>query len=159
MQKGLGFYIRRLDNLMRHRMDQTRAKADVDNITGLHGFLVGYLCHHEGEKVYQRDMERDLKMGRSTLTAILQLMEKNGLILRSQAQCDARMKEICLTEKARSMAMEFQQEIHRTESLMEEGISKEELEAFRAVLLQMIANLEKQEPCGSGNEDTCSKNC
>ena len=154
LQKSISFYIRRLDNLVRHRMDQSQAKASMDNITGLHGFLVGYLYHHQDKPVYQRDLERDLKMCRSTITAVLQLMEKNGLIVRTGVPDDARKKQIHLTDRARTLAADFQREIHETERLMEEGIREDDLRVFQTVIHQMIENLEKQEPQGSGNEET-----
>ena len=37
MQKEVSFYIRRLDNLMRHRMDQSQAKACVETPYGTAG--------------------------------------------------------------------------------------------------------------------------
>ena len=133
-------------------MDQSQAKACVDKVTGLHGFLVGYLYHRQDQPVFQRDLERDLKMCRSTVTAVLQLMERNGLIQRTGVPGDGRKKQIHLTELARSMAKDFEREIEETERLMKEGIGEEDLRVFQSVLHQMITNLEKQEPTCSGNE-------
>lgn len=50
------------------------AAEHIDEVTGMHGWLIGYI-ERQGD-VYQRDVEKRFNMRRSTVTKMLQLMEK-----------------------------------------------------------------------------------
>ena len=63
-------------------------------------WVIGYLSEHEGKDVFQRDLEEEFSVRRSTATGILQLMEKNELITREPVSHDARLKKLVLTPKA-----------------------------------------------------------
>ena len=49
--------------------------------------------------VYQKDIEEEFQIRKSTATGILKLMEKHGFIRRESAQQDARLKRIVPTKK------------------------------------------------------------
>ena len=49
--------------------------------------------------VFQRDIEREFSITRSTVTNILQLMERKGYIERRSVPQDARLKQLVLTEE------------------------------------------------------------
>ena len=51
-----------------------------DSATGVQSWIVRYLYDHGEEDVFQKDLESQFSVRRSTMTTILQLMEKNGLI-------------------------------------------------------------------------------
>ena len=53
--------------------------------------------------LYQKDVEEEFKIRRSTTTGILQLMEKNGFIYRESVAKDARLKRIIPTKKAEAL--------------------------------------------------------
>ena len=50
--------------------------------------------------MFQRDLQAHFSVRRSTVTGLLQLMEKKGLITRSSVAQDARLKKIQLTPRA-----------------------------------------------------------
>ena len=54
---------------------------------------------HRDEPVFQRDIEREFSITRSTVTNILQLMERKGYIQRLSVPQDARLKQLVLTEE------------------------------------------------------------
>ncbi len=49
--------------------------------------------------MFQRDIEREFSITRSTVTNILQLMERKGYIERRSVPQDARLKQLVLTEE------------------------------------------------------------
>ena len=100
---NLGIALRNVNILIKRSMENSPVKKEMDNVTGMHGYIIGYLKSRGSEDVFQRDVEQRFSMRRSTATAILQLMEKNGLIIRSAVDYDARLKRIQLTEKAERM--------------------------------------------------------
>lgn len=141
-KEHLGFDIRTLSLLIKRFIDDNGNKQYVDNLTGMHGWVIGYLYENRDRDIYQRDLESQFSIRRSTATGILQLMEKNDLIHRVSVESDARLKKLVLTEKALDLHKMVEADRERTEEKLIQGIDKEELEVFRRVLKKMIQNME-----------------
>ncbi len=141
-KEHLGFDIRTLSLLIKRFIDDNGNKQYVDNLTGMHGWVIGYLYENRDRDIYQRDLESQFSIRRSTATGILQLMEKNDLIHRVPVESDARLKKLVLTEKALDLHKMVEADRERTEEKLIQGIDKEELEVFRRVLKKMIQNME-----------------
>lgn len=95
--------------------------------------------------VFQRDIEREFEIRRSTATGILQLLEKKGLVSRECVPQDARLKKIVPTEKAAAMRESMIQHIMETETILAEGIPPADYEICVRVLKQMSENLTRKE--------------
>ena len=145
MNRSIGMECRCVSNLVRRKMGETEAIKESQELTGMHGFVIGYLYNHQGEDVYQRDLEKRFEIRRSTATQMLSLMEKNGLILRQSVPHDARLKRLVLTEKAVDLHKNVVKEIEKIEGLLISGISQEELQTFFAVIDKVKANLTAKE--------------
>ena len=96
--------------------------------------------------LYQRDIEEEFRIRRSTASGILKLMEKNGFIYRKSVARDsvardARLKQIVPTEKAEKFRMDILMNIKETERRLTEGIPKPDLEVCLKVLRHMLLNL------------------
>lgn len=60
---------------------------------------LGYLSiMRDGEDVYQRDIETFFKLRRSTVSSLLNTLERKGLLRREPVPHDARLKKLVLTE-------------------------------------------------------------
>ena len=81
------------------------------------------------------------KSFKSTVTGILQLMEKNGFIYRESVEKDARLKRIVPTKKAEALRPSILSHINESEAQMTQGISKKDVAVCKQVLLQMLQNL------------------
>lgn len=91
--------LRRVDNLIFRKVNQVARANGVEQTTPMHGWIMGYLYRHRDEPVFQRDIEREFSITRSTVTNILQLMERKGYIERQSVPQDARLKRLLLTEE------------------------------------------------------------
>ena len=145
MNRSIGMECRCVSNLVRRKMGETDAIKLSQELTGMHGFVIGYLYNNQHQEVYQKDLEKRFEMRRSTATQMLSLMEKNGLILRQPVLHDARLKKLVLTDKAVQMHKEVVKEIERMEGLLTKGVSQEELATFFAVMDKVKANLTSKE--------------
>lgn len=141
-RETIGFDIRTLSILIKRYIDGSATKQYVDNLTGTHGWVIGYLYDNRDHDVYQRDLETQFSIRRSTATGILQLMEKNELILREPVESDARLKKLVLTEKALDIHKMVEEDRKRTEEQLTKDIDAQELAIFRKALKQMIRNME-----------------
>ena len=83
--------LRRVDNLIFRRLNQFSRANGVEQTTPMHGWIIEYLYRHRDEPVFQRDIEREFSITRSTVTNILQLMERKGYIERQSVPQVARL--------------------------------------------------------------------
>ena len=75
--------------------------------------------------VYQKDIEEEFRIRKSTVTGILKLLEKNGFIRRESVPQDARLKRIVPTARAEALRPQILEQLGRTEALLMEGIPEE----------------------------------
>ncbi len=130
---------------MKRAVDAFKARSHGEKCTGTHGWVIGYLYENRHKDVFQRDIEKQFSVRRPTMTAILQLMEKNGLILREKCETDARLKRIKLTPLALGVHEQHERDIEAFENYIREGVSAEELETFFKVLEKISNNVETAE--------------
>ncbi|MGN0691004.1 MAG: MarR family winged helix-turn-helix transcriptional regulator [Oscillospiraceae bacterium] len=116
----------------------------VDEVTATHGFILGYLSDHSDQDIFQRDLEAHLKIGRSSVTTVLNLMEKNGYVTRSLVDKDGRLRKISLTEKGTSMNLRIRKIIDRMESSLLDGLSESEKAQLYELIEKVRSNAEKQ---------------
>ena len=111
--------------------------------TAMHGMFIGYIFEKtkEGKDVYQKDLEREFSLRRSTATEILKLMEKNGFIEKKNVPNDARLKKLVLTEKALSEHANAVEGIKLMEQKITKGLSQEELDVLYKILCKIKNNL------------------
>lgn len=141
-EKEIGFQLRTVSNLIRRNFEKLSSFKKSQCLTGAHGWVIGYLYDNRHRDVYQRDFEAEFQIRRSTITNMLKLMEKNGLILRVGVEGDARLKKIVLTKKAVEMQAEISNDIFALEQKMAKGITEKEKEVFFRTLKKIKANLE-----------------
>ena len=92
--------------------------------------------------VYQRDVEGMFGVSRSTVTGMLQQMEKEGLIRRGSVQGDARLKSLIPTQKAIELDAQVNGCLRRAEQCLTQGLTEAQLAAFKEAAAQMSANLD-----------------
>ncbi len=142
MERRVGFEVRTISNLIKRHVDNLPTIKAAESVTGIHGWMIGYLYNHQHQDVYQKDIEEQFSIRRSTATVILQRMEKNGLIMRQPVAHDARLKKLVLTEKAIKVQEQIELEILAFEKRLVEGITKEEIEIFYKIADKLKKNLE-----------------
>ena len=141
MDKDCGMWI----NVLFHKLRKyNNANMQSLGITGVQSRVMHYILVKcvEGP-VFQRDVERAFGLSRSTATGILQLMEKNGLILRESVHNDARLKSLVPTEKAAHLDAQIGESLRRTEQRLTRGLSSAQLTLFLETAARMSANLDR----------------
>ena len=136
----MGHRIRKLDNMLKRNMQLALSGQGVDEVTAMNGFIIMYLHHHADQAIYQRDIEKEFKIGRSAVTNILTRMEENGFIHRETDGSDARLKRLTLTAKGEEQCQLLNSTIEWLNSKQQEGISRQEQEQFFATLEKIEGN-------------------
>lgn len=141
MEKDCGMWIHVLSHTLKKRMN---ANMQSLGLTGVQSRIMHYILVKCADgPVFQRDVESAFGMSRSTATGILQLMEKNGLILRKSVASDARLKSLVPTDKAAHLDAQIGESLRQTEQRLTEGLSDEQIAQFLETVAHMSANLEK----------------
>ena len=108
--------LRRVNNLIFRKIGQIARTNGVEAVTPMHGWIM----------VFQRDIEREFSITRSTVTNILQLMERKGYITRQSVEQDARLKQLVLTEKGRQFHEDTMRAFHQTDEYVAGLLTEEE---------------------------------
>ena len=129
--------MRRVNNLIFRKINQFHRENGVENVTPMHDWIMSYLYWHKEEPVYQRDIEREFSITRSTVTNILQLMERKGYIERQSVPQDARLKRLVLTAEGALLHEKTMRSLHQTDEFVSALLTPEE----NAELLRLLNKL------------------
>ncbi len=137
----------KLIHMLSHQLKRHNSESEESSdLTHIQRHILNYVLFESlGRDVYQKDLEEAFHIRKSTVTGILQLMEKNGFIKRESVEKDARLKRIVPTSKAEKRREKIMENIRATEQRLETGISKQDLETCRFVLKRMLQNLSENE--------------
>lgn len=140
--REIGYEIRVLNNTIRNSINSMKLNKDIESnphTTRLHAWVIGFVFHSKNP-VYQKDIETEFQIKRSTASTLLTSMEKNGLITRRSVDHDARLKQVILTDKARKMHETFLVTAKKVEENLARGLSDEELRNFFSTLDKISDN-------------------
>ena len=144
-EEQIGFIIKELSRLIDRSIYQKSMRSTTgDSATAMHGWMIGYLYHRKGEEVFQKDMEADFHMAKSSVTAALQGLEKGGYIKRVPVERDGRLKKIVLTQEGERFHQNVEVAILDMEQHLTDGLDSEQITMFFATLEQIKSNLEEQ---------------
>ena len=142
-QRRIGYAVKSVSNLVKQCIDQTIAKSGTTGVTGMQGWIIGYLYRRrDAQDFFQHDLEIEFNIRRSTASGILQRMERDGLITRSPAAHDARCKQILLTPKAIGIHERIISAIDQVEASITDGLADDEIETFFRILDKIKLNLQ-----------------
>lgn len=145
-EEHIGLYINKLSKNIRYAANMEISQGN-ETVTGEQCRLMGYISRrlNMGEDVYQRDIEHEFGVKRSSVASILSNLEKGGYILRQGEESDKRIKKIILTEKGVALSEKMKNNIQRLENVISSGMSKEEKETLLRLVKKAINNVESSE--------------
>ena len=98
-QYPIGLHINKLSRLISRKVDAAVLSAIDDNITVSQAYVIDFITDNNDRDVFQKDLEMEFDLKRSSVSLMLNNMEKHDLIKRVPVAEDARLKKIILTEK------------------------------------------------------------
>lgn len=137
MEETFGSKIHCISHVLKRNIDR---KVEQFGVTGVQVRILGYIASEsKAREVYQRDIEEAFDRRRSTVTNVIQNLEKNGFIKRESVESDARLKKVVLTEKGKKVDEIVYRTIVEEEEKLLGDMTKEEMEQFYT-LLQKVAD-------------------
>lgn len=146
----IGRQIAEINNLIHRRIQKNKLKncIECEENSGLsHSStcIIAYLYDHNDVDTFQRDLEREFNVRRSTMSKVLTVLEQKGYIKREEVCSDRRLKKIVLTQKASLIADEVKHRRTRLEEILADSLTEEELEAFYKTCEKIKENLSKED--------------
>ncbi|MBS5587620.1 MAG: MarR family transcriptional regulator [[Clostridium] spiroforme] len=141
-KKKIGAEIRVLANLIGRNLNDINFGDECYNLTGPQTLILAYLYRRQNDDVFQKDIELEFNVRRSSATGVLKCLEANGFIRRESINRDARLKKIILTKKAYKHREVLERHIDELEKILVSGLSQQEIDDLIKILGKIKRNLE-----------------
>lgn len=98
-----------------------------------------------GESVCQKDVEKKINLRASSVSSLISNLERNGFLIRTVSEGDARTKFIELTEKGKAVCFKNKQLMDECDGIIQAALTEEEQEEFEHLLNKILDSFSKQE--------------
>lgn len=138
--RAFEFYLMNIGHSMRQRAD---VKLIPYNITNQQARLLGYLDEQlkQGKEFHQKELEQVIRLRGSSITSLLQGLERRGFITRSVGSEDGRTKHISVTAKGTALIDEMENVFQEGQILLLKGMTDEDKESYQRLLKISYENL------------------
>ena len=143
MRRIVGYEIKTLENLITRKILMTAKDAGYPALTTVQIRIMRYLFLNKDKEIYQKDIEKNFVVRRSTASGIIDTMEKNGMLKRVNTDLDLRSKRIVITEQYAGKMELLEGLINKFQDELLDGVTDSELNTFFSVIDKMKENLEK----------------
>ncbi|MDY5213036.1 MarR family winged helix-turn-helix transcriptional regulator [Intestinibacter sp.] len=141
-QYPIGLHINKLSRIISRKVDAAVFNAIDDNITVSQAYVIDFITDNTDRDIFQKDLELEFGLKRSSVSLMLNNMEKSDLIKRVPVPEDARLKKIVLTEKASEISKKISVAIDSVESRIAESLSEDEVHLFLNMLNKIRTDIE-----------------
>ena len=113
------------------------------NMSGTQGRVLHFILSNNGD-VFQKDIEKCLKLTNPTVTGIVKRLEEKEMIARVPSEQDARYKCLHVTEKGKEVICKsFKFGANNIEKQLSKGMTDEEVKMFKDLLYRALKNMEE----------------
>lgn len=137
----IGLRLRGLQNEMARYLDQRARELGIDEVSMSNIWVLRVLAENGGHDVFQKDLEAECGLARSTVTGIVKQMERQGLIRRESVPDDLRLKKLTLTDAGMSLHLTMMRLLGAFERTLTRGFSEEELAVLDGMISRIQDNL------------------
>lgn len=138
-KNSIGLILRTTDKSLERALDsELRERC---KLTGGQWKVILVLAIREG--ISQKELADLISVESPTLVPIIDKMEKDGFLVRKLNPNDRRSNSIVLTKKSLELVKEIVNTILDFRVLITRGISKQDIDAARKVLLKMTQNVDE----------------
>ncbi|MBO0439186.1 MarR family winged helix-turn-helix transcriptional regulator [Candidatus Enterococcus ikei] len=145
MDRKIGLKIRILANELNRKAAEILKEDNGEASSSIQMRILNFIHRRNSQQipVYQKDIEQEFDIRRSTATGVLQTMEKRLFIERSSCKEDNRFKTIILTDLGQQKVKENIVKLHKFDELLVQGISEEDLTIFFKLMDKLSENSKK----------------
>ena len=134
----IGMLMSQVDRLCTKHFSQNAQNAGI-NISQDQWLVLGPVWKVEG--IAQKDIAEYCGKDKTSVTKIIDTLEKRNLMVRVPDQIDQRIKRVFLSNKGKEMMKSVMPIITQTRNEVSKGITDKEIDLFKTVLTKIYKNL------------------
>lgn len=138
-----GFLISKIKQIQGRVFEKMLAEHGISEFNGAQGRILFVLWERDDIPIIE--LSRETGLAKTTLTSMLDRLERSGHILRTFDPNDRRAVRIRLTEKARGLREKYDYVSAEMSEVFYGGFDDEEILAFEGSLGKVLENLIKKE--------------
>jgi len=135
---NLGMLIGQVHRLSTKKFVQNSHNSGID-ISMDQWLVLGPIWENEG--ISQKEISEYCLKDKTSVTKIIDTLEKKNLVVRVPDQLDHRIKRVVLSNKGKKLFLEVIPVMELTRNQLREGITEKEVELLRSVLSKIYKNL------------------
>ena len=139
-----GFQVSKIKQLGDRIFEKILAKRGIEAFNGAQGRILYVLFQEDGVPI--KTVSEKCGLAITSLTTMLERMEKGGLILRRQDSADKRKTLLFLTDKARDLEQDYIAVSEEMGDIYYQGFTADEVKAAEEYLNRIRLNLEGWQP-------------
>ncbi len=145
-----GFLITKIKQIQGRVFEKLLCEYGINEFNGAQGRILFVLW--EKDDIPIRELSEKTGLAKTTLTSMLDRLEKSGHITRESDRSDRRTVRIRLTAGARSLKKEYDEVSAKMNEIFYRGFSEDEILALESALGKILENLlEKENENGRKN--------
>ena len=115
------------------------------DITPQQARIIGFVCskQREGKIICQKDIEEAFELKGSSITSLLQGLERKSFITRRPDHADERRKVVIVLPKGQELMSNFETAFREIDDKMVQGLTAEQQQTLVDALERMAHNLEQ----------------
>ena len=139
----MGLDISKINHIISRKVDAAVINAIDDNLTVSQAYVIDFISMEGKDRdIFQKDLEKEFDLKRSSISLMLNNMEKSDLIQRVPVAEDARLKKIILTDKAIMIHKKISNAIDSVENKLCKDLTTDEIKIFYKILDKIRDNIE-----------------
>lgn len=136
-----GFLISQVKQLSDRTFEKILKTKGIDEFNGAQGKILYILWNNNNLSIKQ--ISKFTKLAKTTLTAMLERMELQGLIKKTISKEDKREIIVSLTDKAKELKENYLDVSKQMEKIFYKNFTDKQIENFENILKKIIENLEE----------------
>ena len=144
MRTNGGFQISKIKQLGDRVFEKILTAQGVEAFNGAQGRILYVLWQEDGVPI--KTIAERCGLAITSLTTMLERMEKSGLIIRQQDSGDKRKIRSFLTDKAKALKEDYDAVSDRMSAIFYQGFTEDEIRNFEEYLERIRLNLEGWQP-------------
>lgn len=138
MTENIGRQLKIASTQLTKKFDKFAIQYDL---TSMQMSVIDFLTLLYDQEIFQKDIEHEFNIRRSTASTLLKRMEDKGLVRRVESNKDARQKQVILTDLAVQYEDDIQKFMVETQQQIHSFLSDEEYAALESSLDKIIKHM------------------
>lgn len=148
----IGILIKKANNLI----DRCLNNITLENklLGGTQGLILRRIYESKNSPIYQKDLEKEFETRRSSMSQILESLEKDHLIKRVTTNEDKRLKKLIITKQGEKECELMAKKVVEFEAKLTDILTDKEAGNLKNNLEKLISSLKKLEEEENGKSKT-----